>query len=199
MSKRGSRGLTVSERRGDRTLAELARDRGPDLFAYGYLLTGDRAAAQDLVQDAIVKVFARMRTGFTPDVAEAYVRRTMLTLYVDAYRRRKTWNTVAHLVSAAESSADETAADRVDLRVALRDLSPQERVCVVLRFYEDLTVPETADRTGLAPGTVKRYLSNAMDRLQARLGPLAGLEEDGIPVTPTPPTRVSTRTTGSRS
>jgi RNA polymerase sigma factor (sigma-70 family) len=191
----------VTERRGDRTLAELARDRGPDLFAYGYLLTGDRAAAQDLVQDAIVKVFARMRTGFTPDVAEAYVRRTMLTLYVDGYRRRKTWTTVVHLVAEPDTRTDETAADRVDLRAALHALSPQERVCVVLRFYEDLTVPEIADRVGLAPGTVKRYLSNAMDRLQARLGPLGGLEEDdGVPVSAAPrPVRVSTRTIGSRS
>ena len=192
----------MSERRGDRTLAALARDRGPDLFAYGYLLTGDRAAAQDLVQDAIVKVFARMRTGFTPDVAEAYVRRTMLTLYVDAYRRRKTWNSVAHLVSGAESGSDESAADRADLRAdlraALRTLSPQERVCVVLRFYEDLTVPEIADRTGLAAGTVKRYLSNAIARLQARLGPLDGLEVEGVPVAAASTARVSTRSPGSR-
>lgn len=191
----------MAERRGDRTLAELARDRGPDLFAYGYLLTGDRAAAQDLVQDAIVKVFARMRTGFTPDVAEAYVRRTMLTVYVDGYRRRKTWDAVVHLVSDPDTSTDETAADRVDLRAALHALSPQERVCVVLRFYEDLTVPEIADRVGLAPGTVKRYLSNAMGRLQARLGPLPGFDEEGsVPVSAAPPpARVSTRTTGSRS
>jgi len=195
----------MAQRRGDRTLAELARDRGPDLFAYGYLLTGDRAAAQDLVQDAIVKVFARMRTGFTPDVAEAYVRRTMLTLYVDGYRRRKAWNAVVHLLPEAGSAADETAADRLDLRAALHTLSPQERVCVVLRFYEDLTVPEIAERTALAPGTVKRYLSNAMNRLRTHLGPLPGLEDDdAVPVavataatTPTP-ARVSTRPTGSR-
>jgi len=122
----------------DRTLEALARDRGPDLLAYATLLTGgDRAAAQDLVQDAIVKVFGRMRAGFTPDVAEAYVRRTIL-----------------------------------DLRAALRDLAPQERAVVVLRFYEDLTVPDVADRMGLAEGTVKRYLSNALHRLGARLGPV---------------------------
>lgn len=73
----------------DRTLEALARDRGPDLLAYATLLTGgDRAAAQDLVQDAIVKVFGRMRAGFTPDVAEAYVRRTILTLYVDGLDRK---------------------------------------------------------------------------------------------------------------
>lgn len=85
------------ERKADRVLAEMARDRGPDLTAYACLLTGDRAAAQDLVQEAIVKVFARMRTGFTPNVAEAYVRRTMLTLYIDGFRRRSAGRAVRAL------------------------------------------------------------------------------------------------------
>jgi RNA polymerase sigma factor (sigma-70 family) len=158
----------------DRTLEALARDRGPDLLAYATLLTGgDRAAAQDLVQDAIVKVFGRMRAGFTPDVAEAYVRRTILTLYVDGFRRRRGWAAVRHLVAAPDAGpAPHTAAEHLDLRAALRDLAPQERAVVVLRFYEDLTVPDVADRMGLAEGTVKRYLSNALHRLGARLGPV---------------------------
>ena len=57
----------MAERQGDRTLEVLARDRGADLLAYATLITGgDRAAAQDLVQDAIVAVFGRMRTGLPP-------------------------------------------------------------------------------------------------------------------------------------
>lgn len=177
----------------DRTLEALARDRGPDLVAYATLLTGgDRAGAQDLVQDAIVKVFGRMRAGFTPDVAEAYVRRTILTLYVDGFRRRRSWSAVRHLVAVPDAGPAPLAeADSLDLRAALRDLAPQERAVVVLRFYEDLTVPGVADRMGLAEGTVKRYLSNAMQKLAARLGPVTTPDDAGhLPVVPT---RTTTR------
>lgn len=183
----------------DDTLAVLARDRGADLIAYATLLTGDRAAGQDLVQDAIVKVFGRMRLGFTPDVAEAYVRRTILTLYVDGFRRRRTRAAYAHLVAAPDvrPSHDAAAADTLDLRTALGTLGPQERAVVVLRFYEDLTVPDIADRMGLAEGTVKRYLSNALRRLEQCLGPIAE-PADAVPVTAGAPGR-RTLVEGKRS
>lgn len=69
---------------------------------------------------------------------------------------------------------------------------------MVLRFYEDLTVPEIADRMKLSPGTVKRYLSNALHKLQAHLGPMPDLDvdlDDAVAVAVTTPVR----TTGSRS
>lgn len=101
-----------------------------------------------------------------------------------------------------ESSSHEAAtADRLDLRSALEALSPQERAVVVLRFYEDLTVPEIAERMALAPGSVKRYLSNALHKLEAVLGPLPDLREESVPVVTgaaahTPD--ATTRTEGSR-
>ena len=180
---------------GDRGLGALVRERGRDLSAYAYMLTGEHASAQDLVQDAIVKVFARARTGFVPDVAEAYVRRTMLTLYVDGYRRRRTWTGVRAVIAAGvpETTAHESGtADRIDLRAALRTLAPQERAVVVLRFYEDLTVPEIADRMHLATGTVKRYLSNALTKLETTMGPLDEVPDDGsfgVDIDPVPSVR----------
>jgi RNA polymerase sigma-70 factor (ECF subfamily) len=56
-----------------------------------------------------------------------------------------------------------------DLRAGLSALSPRQRACVVLRFYEDLTVPEVARALGCGEGTVKRHLSEAMTRLRQRL------------------------------
>ncbi|WP_149203679.1 RNA polymerase sigma factor [Actinotalea subterranea] len=182
---------------GDQVLAELARERGGDLTAYAYLLTGDVAAAQDLVQDAFVKVFGRLRTGFTPEVAEAYVRRTILTLYVDDFRRRRRWTAVTHLVARAETTSVDSA-DALDLRTALGGLTPQERACVVLRYYEDLPVAEVAQRMNLATGTVKRYLSNAVHRLEALIGqPMARLDES-LPVTPSPASTPGAVPAGSR-
>lgn len=173
----------MTNRAGDQVLATLARDRGPDLTSYAYLLTGQLPAAQDLVQEAFLRVFSRTRTGFAPEVAEAYVRRTMLTLYIDGYRRRRHWASVRHLVAAPSDGRPDpqaAAADRLDLYAALATLPPQERACVVLRFYEDLTVPEIADQMGLAQGTVKRYLSNAVHRLETRLGRLRAPATDEI-------------------
>ena len=173
----------------DRLLADLARERGADLVSYAYLLTGEVASAQDLVQDAMVKVFVRLRRGFTPQTAEAYVRRTILTLYVDGYRRRRHWAGLSHLVARGEvtDGPELRGVDRVDLRAALGVLAPQERACVVLRYYEDLTVPEVASRMRLAPGTVKRYLSNAVRKLEAQLGPVpvaVDPDDDDVVVTP---------------
>lgn len=199
----------MAESHGDEVLSDLVRRRGRQLTGYAYLLTGDVASAQDLVQDALVRVFVRTRTGFTPDVAEAYVRRSIVGVYVDGFRRRRKWASVRHLVAVAEAGdgPDPTIADRIDLRAALATLSPQERACVVLRYYEDLTIAAVADQLHLAPGTVKRYLSNAVHKLQTRLGPidLPEVEETVAVVSPRhvgapgPPSQPSGTSSGGRS
>lgn len=191
----------MAQGRGDQVLSELVRDRGRQLTSYAFLYTGDVAAAQDLVQDALVKVFLRTRQGFTPDVAEAYVRRSIMALYVDGFRRRRRWAALRPMVAAADDDGAEpelATAARLDLRAALATLAPQERAAVVLRFYEDLTIIEVADRMQLAPGTVKRYLSNAMHKLEARLGPMPepGPEPDDDDVSTVVPASVARRTAG---
>lgn len=168
----------------DDLLADVARTRGPALLAYACMLTGDRAAGQDLVQDAFLKVFGRVRLGFAPDLAEAYLRRPILTLYIDGFRRRRHWQSVQHLFAARDTDAAPEApvAERMDLHAALATLSPRQRAVVVLRFYEDLTVAEIAEQLALAPGTVKRYLHDATQVLEARLGPLTAPHDDVAPV-----------------
>lgn len=177
---------------GDQVLSELVRERGGDLTAFAYLLTGHVAGAQDLVQDALVKVFGRLRTGFTPQTAEAYVRRTIVTLHVDAFRRRRRWMSVRHLVTP-EDVPPADVEGRVDLRTALGALSPQERTTIVLRYYEDLPLATVAERMGLAVGTVKRYASNALHKLQAQLGPLTPPADGSIEVLPAPHPNTSAR------
>ena len=124
--------------------------------------------------NSLVRSFVRTRAGLRPDVLEAYVRRAIATTYVDGYRRRRTFQGVRHLASAPESMAgpDSSAPDRLDLHAALADLGRQERTAVVLRFFDDLTVGQVAEVMGLAEGSVKRYLSNAVRRLEQRLGPI---------------------------
>ncbi|UZN02427.1 sigma-70 family RNA polymerase sigma factor [Cellulomonas sp. S1-8] len=160
----------------DDVLGVLARERGRALFGYAYLLCGDPRTSEDLVQDALVRTFARLRAGTDVGHAEAYVRAAILRGHLDALRRRQRWATVRHLlhVPGDEAARDPAAAVTTGAAVqdALATLAPQERVAVVLRHVEDLTVPDVADRMGLAVGTVKRYLSTASAKLATRLGPL---------------------------
>lgn len=166
----------------ERALASLVRERGPALVRYAQLYTGDATAAQDLVQEALVKVFVRTRSGFDPDRMEGYVRRAITTTFIDGHRKRSTFRGVHHLVATAdrESGPETGTVARLDLRAALDTLTPQERSVVVLRYYEDLRVADVADAMGLATGTVKRYLSNAMAKLETQLGPVAWLDDDDV-------------------
>lgn len=85
-------------------LAVLARERGGALLGYAMLVAGERAAAEDLVQEALVKVFSRLRQGFSPEDAERYVRRAILTTHLDAHRRTVRWRGVRHLSSRESPS-----------------------------------------------------------------------------------------------
>jgi RNA polymerase sigma-70 factor (ECF subfamily) len=175
----------MSGRQADAMVA-LATTRGRALTGYAYLLTGSVADAEDLVQEALLKVFLG-RPGAGP-VTEAYVRRAILNLYVDGYRRRRRWWAARPRLADADTvpAHDAAVAVRADVQAALAQLPRQQRACVVLRFYEDLTAEAIADRLGLATGTVKRYLSLATDRLEHLLGPVdppaGAVDEDSLTV-----------------
>jgi RNA polymerase sigma-70 factor (ECF subfamily) len=169
----------------EHSLQELVRTRGTALVGYAYLLCGDRREAEDLVQDALVKTFARGRLGTHPDNIEGYVRRAIMTTFLDGFRRRKRWAAVRHLtvVDDAAPGPESAVGDRVDVRAALGTLPPRERACVVLRFYEDMTVPRIADALSLSEGAVKRYLSDGVRRLESQLGPTTpGKTDDDVAV-----------------
>ena len=154
-------------------LSGLATERGPGLVGYAYLLTGDLDGARDLVQEALIRTFGRPRGAADMAWLEAYVRRVILNIYLDAYRRERSWGRVRHLFVVPEKgSADDAArtADHVDVQEALADLPRRERACVVLRFYDDLTVPAIAERLGISEGAAKRYLSDGVRRLGSALG-----------------------------
>ena len=156
----------------ERTLDELVRARRPALVGYASLFTIDIGAAEDLVQDALVRTFARPRSF--PDVpsAEGYVRRAIRTSFLDSTRRRSAWTRRRHLFTEDEPrrGPGDAVAAGVDVGAALQLLSPRQRACVVLRHFEDMTVPDVAAELGLSDGAVKRYLSDATAVLRTALG-----------------------------
>lgn len=147
---------------------QLIAERGQRLVAYGRMLVTRDGDAEDLVHDAIVKTFSRNRGIRDLDHAEAYVRRTMPTIAIDRARSRGARSRAAtRAFQREESMADLDAG--LDVRAALHSLSPRERACIVLRFFDDLTVPQIAAHLGLAEGTVKRYLADASGKLADEL------------------------------
>ncbi|WP_199424291.1 sigma-70 family RNA polymerase sigma factor [Actinotalea solisilvae] len=176
----------------EQALDELVRTRGSALVGYAYLLCGDRREAEDLVQDALVKTFSRGRGGLETRSLEGYVRSAVLTTYVDGFRRRRRWAAVRHLLVTDDvgPSPDAGVAARADVAAALAALSPRERACVVLRYFEDMTVPAIADALVVSEGAVKRYLSDAVRRMEGLLGPLpAASPTEGEQITLTTPRR----------
>lgn len=173
----------------------LSTQRYPALLAYATLLAGQRTVAEDLVHDALVTTFSRPRRLPTLGHAEAYVRRAILSRFLDAHRRRaallRAFARVAEKPEQADASAGVDERDRVG--AALAGLGPRERACVVLRYFEDLPLAEVADRLGIATGTAKRYLSDAAARLRETLDEIApvGAEEqdDGGAIAVQPPVR----------
>jgi RNA polymerase sigma-70 factor (sigma-E family) len=174
------------------SLDSLVRSRGPALVGYAFLLCGNRQEAEDLVQDALVKTYSRGRVGTQPDNVEGYVRRAVLNTYLDGFRRRRRWEAVRHLVGPQETGAgpEQAVGDRMAVAAALETLTPRERACVVLRYYEDLPVKRIADELSISEGAVKRYLSDAVRCLEAQLGPVApprsrrGTDSVAVLVTP---------------
>jgi RNA polymerase sigma-70 factor (sigma-E family) len=169
----------------EKALDTFVRVRGPALIRYAFLLTGDRTAAEDLVQDALIKTFTRGRATNDIVFTEAYVRRALVTRAIDGFRSRRRFLAVRHLIATepAQAGPEGATTTHVDLASALTALSPQQRACIVLRYYEDLTVPEIADRIGCALGTTKRYLSDALHALEKTLGPIAEKSTESVPLT----------------
>lgn len=157
-------GAVVERTRADSFDAFVAA-RGDALWRSAWLLTADAHLAEDLVQTALAKCFARFdRVG--ADGFEAYVRRVMFTTYAAWWRRR--WNGERPTGELPET--DVVAADldaRRDLVAALATLPRGQRAVVVLRFVEDLTERQAAEVLGISVGTVKSQAARALATLRA--------------------------------
>lgn len=158
---------------GSEHLSNLIRTHHRSFIGYAYLLCGNPKDAEDLAQDALIKVFAGRQTR-PGDLTAAYVRQAILTIYLDAGRRRHRWLNVIHLTATSnrQESLDGLTSEQIDIAKALSALSNRQRACVVLRYFEDLTIPQIAERLGNAEGTVKRHLFDAHAVLRDLLGPM---------------------------
>ncbi|MBW8481749.1 SigE family RNA polymerase sigma factor [Actinomadura parmotrematis] len=139
------------------------------LHKVAVLLCQDPARAEDLVQTAAIRLYVHWARARKADNLDGYVRTLLVRVFLaeqgTAWWRRVV--TVRQPPDAAGRAADPDAA--LDLRAALAALGPRQRAVVVLRFYCDLSVEQTARELGCTPGTVKSQSSRALAALRARL------------------------------
>jgi len=134
-----------------------------------WLLTGDWALAEDLVQTALVRSWPRWERIRRRDDPEIYVRRAMVNSWV-SWRRRRWWGERATGAVPDRPAAGDVAAEaalRVTVRGALGSLTARQRAVLVLRVFDDLSEAQVARVLDCAPGTVKATLARAVARLRA--------------------------------
>jgi RNA polymerase sigma-70 factor (sigma-E family) len=150
-------------------LEELYRAHANDARRLAYLLTGDPGLAEDLAQDAFVKVFGRFHDLRNRDAFWWYLRRTIVNLSKSHFRRRRVERAWLERQRPDEEHLGPDVAERERLRVALLSLRPEQRSAIVLRYFEDLSEADTALALGVAVGTVKSMVSRGMERLRKEL------------------------------
>lgn len=137
------------------------------LLRTAYLLTQDHGLAEDLVQDAMIKVYRRWRRNGQPNSPVAYTRRVLVNEYISHQRlRRSTEVPIETDRMAAEPAAPEPVDDRLVMWQALGTLPPRQRAVLVLRAYEGLSDPEIAEHLDCATGTVRSLAARAYAHLR---------------------------------
>ncbi len=153
---------------GEDSFGAFVAHRTPALLRTAYLLTGDQASAEDLVQSALVKVAPRWDRIVAGGSPEPYVRTVMYREHVNAWRRRGAHEVVGLDGDTADVGDDPTAgiALRLTMAEALQRLGRRQRAVIVLRYFEDLSESATAEALGCSVGTVRSQTAKALARLR---------------------------------
>lgn len=172
----------------------------PWLRRVAFLLCRDWHRADDLVQITVTKLYANWSRVERMENLDGYARKVLVNSYL-AEQRSPWWKRVAPNGAALDAGAIDApagadgapgAAGRsdleslLDLRAALQALAPRQRATLVLRYYDQLSVEETAHALGCSTGNVKSQTARALATLRRTLG-AAGIEErepDGRPAPP---------------
>ncbi|MFJ8142915.1 SigE family RNA polymerase sigma factor [Streptomyces sp. NPDC096013] len=163
--------MSQSAADGESGFEDFVATRGDRLYRAAWLLTGDAHAAEDLLQTVLARVWPKW-SRIAGDNPEAYTRRALVNGYATWWRRR--WRGETPTGDLPEVSPARNVFADIDLEQSLasviRQLPPRQRV-VVLRYFEDLSVEETAPVLGCRPGTVKSQAAKALRLLRRQLTP----------------------------
>ena len=158
---------------------EFVRAEMGALARFAGALTGDRYLAEDMLSDALVKVARRWRRISSLDDPAAYVRRVIVTTYLDdrrkAQRRQTTPSGDIEVLDRPAPDVAQAVVDRVEVARLLSGLPAQQKAAVVLRYLMDETDEQIAEALGCSTGTVRSHLSRARSALR-----LAAADGEGV-------------------
>ncbi len=155
----------------DGAFEEFAATRWRQLMRAAWLLTGDWAAAEDLAQTTLTRAWTSWARVSAADEPDAYVRRMLMNEYLGQRRRR--WRgeiptdiRAAQLPEPSVTDPTDAAGRRMELVAALAELPPLQRATVVLRYFADLSIEQTAQALGCSAGNVKSQTARALRKLR---------------------------------
>jgi RNA polymerase sigma-70 factor (sigma-E family) len=161
------RGTARHSRANDDAFSDAVTDHHRELARFAFRLCGDRTLAEDIVAEAYARVWPHWRRGRV-DALLPYLMRTVANeAYARHRRRRLERSKEPTYTPIVEGPFEDRVDERDELWSALGRLAPQQRVVLVLRIVEDLSVEQTASMLGIPPGTVKSRLSRALGVLRS--------------------------------
>jgi RNA polymerase sigma-70 factor (sigma-E family) len=151
----------------DHAFREYVRARRHALLRTAYLLTGNLADAEDLVQSALAKTYLAWHRIEDRGAVDSYVRRAMVNTQISWWRRRRLEEFPTDEIPDQATVDYPVSADvQESLRRAIDRLPQRMRAAVMLRYYEDMTEAEVAEVLGVSVGTVKSTVSRAVAKLR---------------------------------
>jgi RNA polymerase sigma-70 factor (sigma-E family) len=163
--------------RRDREFAEFAQTRSTALRRTAFLLCGDWQRAEDIVQTSLVKLYVSWHRVQRDGNVDGYVRTILTRTAIDEFRRahrhREQLVDEPPEVPARQAVADnvDNVDNVVDMQRVLDQLPSGQRAVVVLRYWEDLSITETARTLRISEGTVKSQTAKALAGMRKLLGP----------------------------
>ncbi|MDI2125936.1 SigE family RNA polymerase sigma factor [Yinghuangia seranimata] len=156
----------------ERQFEEFVAARSRPLLRTAYLLCGDWHLAEDLVQTALAKLYAVWHRVHDTESVEAYTRRVLVRVYVDTRRKRSSQELPSADIPdpGVPPGAGEDSARRLALLAALARVTPVYRAVLVLRFWEDQSVEETAALLGKSSAAVRSATTRGLEQLRRVLG-----------------------------
>jgi RNA polymerase sigma-70 factor (sigma-E family) len=148
---------------------EYVDARLPSLRRTAYFLCGDWHSAEDLAQTALIRMYRVWSRLNAREAVDSYARQVLVRAFLD--ERRRPWRRERTTASLPEQMAPAGSSYEVrdELLAALAVLPAQQRAAVVLRYWDDMSVEDTAFSLGVGPGTVKSYCARGLSRLRELL------------------------------
>jgi RNA polymerase sigma-70 factor (sigma-E family) len=164
----------------ERGFAGFVRANTPALLRTAYLLTGNTGAAEELVQDTLVRLYPKWHRVEAAAAPVAYVRRSLANAFVNQVRRPASREVAVDIMPERPYATDpmDQLADRDEVWTLLRFLPARQRAALVMRFFHDLPDEEIAAALGCRTGTVRSLISRGLASMRE---PGAQLRERTLP------------------